>query len=102
MNRLRPLMPQRERSHDEEPMIEPCVGISSGNFPKKNFDQIFEYFLRLVPAPKSDDLAQVYDEKLRLLRKLKPGYFDSQGNLLSYNTAQTHSQSVRSAPSSKK
>ena len=69
---------------------------------QESFHQIFDFSLSIVSVPQANDLAQVYNEKLRLLRKLKPEYFDSQGNLLSYNTDQTHSQSQPSAPSSKK
>ncbi len=60
------------------------------------------FFSRLVPATRANDLVQVYDEKLRLLRKLKPDLFDSQGNLLSHNPVRSHSHTTTSAPSSKK
>ena len=67
---------------------------------RKYSEKIFNFSLSIVSVPQADDLAHVYDEKLRLLRKLKPEYFDSQGNLLSYNTHQTRSKSQQSAPSS--
>ena len=57
---------------------------------------------RLVPVTKANDLAQVYDEKLRLLRKLKPELFDNQGNLISHNVARSNSHRQSSIPSSKK
>jgi len=56
----------------------------------------------LVPSTKANDLAKIYDEKLCVLRKLKPEYFDSQGNLISRNNPRLHSNSQMSALSSKK
>ncbi len=66
------------------------------------FQILIVFFSRLVPVTRANDLAQVYDEKLRLLRKLKPELFDNQGNLISHNPARTHSYTTTSAPSSKK
>ncbi|CAF4205789.1 unnamed protein product, partial [Rotaria magnacalcarata] len=54
------------------------------------------------PETKVDDLTKIYDEKLRLLRTLKPELFDSQGNLISRNPPRTYSYSQASEPSSKK
>ncbi|CAF1162326.1 unnamed protein product [Rotaria sordida] len=85
--RLRPLIQhqtQQTREGDQEPSIENCIGISP------------------IPVTKADDLVKVYDEKLRLLRKLKPEFFDSQGNLISRNPQRAYSYSQASIPSSKK
>jgi hypothetical protein len=60
------------------------------------------FLSRLVPVTKADDLAKIYDQKLRLLRKLKPQYFDNQGNLLSRNNPRSQLYGRASAPSSKK
>ncbi|CAF1149778.1 unnamed protein product [Rotaria sp. Silwood1] len=85
--RLRPLiLHENQQTHEDnrEPSIQNCVGISP------------------LPVPKADDLVKIYDEKLRLLRKLKPELFDSQGNLISRNPHRSFSYSQVSAPSSKK
>ncbi|CAF1625155.1 unnamed protein product [Rotaria magnacalcarata] len=85
--RLRPLIlhqNQQSREDNQGPFIRDCVGISP------------------VPETKVDDLTKIYDEKLRLLRTLKPELFDSQGNLISRNPPRTYSYSQASEPSSKK
>ncbi len=109
VNRLQPLFLQPNQQHgknDQGPFIENCIGISPRNWSKKKLEYFKFWFIcffsRLVPVTKANDLAQVYDEKLRLLRKLKPELFDNQGNLLSHNPARTHSYTTTSAPSSKK
>ncbi|CAF3463085.1 unnamed protein product [Rotaria socialis] len=64
--RLRPLIlhqNQQSREDNQGPFIQDCVGISP------------------VPETKVDDLTKIYDEKLRLLRTLKPELFDSQAML---------------------
>ncbi len=71
---------------------------------KKEYEN-FIWFISLfwlVPSTKANDLAKIYDEKLRVLRKLKPEYFDREGNLISRNTQRLNSYSQVSAPSSKK
>jgi hypothetical protein len=72
-------------------------------FYHKQYTKIpIELFSLLVSGTKSNDLTQIYDEKLRLLRQLKPEFFDNQGNLLSRHDPGSHSYSQPSAPSSKK
>ncbi|CAF2671643.1 unnamed protein product [Rotaria sp. Silwood2] len=85
--RLRPLIlhqNQQSLGDDRGPSIQNCVGISP------------------VPVTKADDLVKIYDEKLRLLRKLKPELFDGQGNLICRNPQRSYSYSQASIPSSKK
>ncbi len=74
MNRLQPLglhQNQQNRRDDQGPFIENCIGISPSNLAKKNteYENFFWFVFLLVPATKVDDLAKIYDEKLRLLRK---------------------------------
>jgi hypothetical protein len=50
---------------------------------------------------KADDLAGIYDERLRVLRKLKPEFFDKEGNLISH-APRSNSYDQPSPKSSKK
>lgn len=104
-NRLRPLVLHENQLSQNNTQRNHCMGILPGRVwvEYQKFKLVFIHFCcQLVPIPKADELTEVYKEKLRLLRKLKPQYFDNQGNLISNNRSRTFSQSPSSAPSSKK
>ena len=52
--------------------------------------------------PKANELNQVYNERLHVLRRLRPELFDAQGHLLSRNGPRKYSYSEASIPCSKK
>lgn len=99
---LRPLRVHPTSTHQREPSIERCLGILPSRVLFRIDRQNIHLFLFAVPTTKANDLNDIYQEKLRLLRQSKPEFFDAHGNLLSSSAPRNHSVGQASAPSSKK